>query len=151
MKDVMDLIFEYRRLIARRDVMAVDLSVPARARLAGLEKLFGGGNDNVAANDDGTRRRRHARVEVNIPATVRVGDRVHSVQIVNVGGGGLCIEPAMDLRQGELAILRVVSSDAGRIYQYEVEASWVDDGPERSAVGMPFIGIPRELPLAKAS
>jgi hypothetical protein len=149
MKDVMDLIFEYRRLLARRDLMATELSDQAVARLSALDRLFAGG---AAANDESSGRRRHARVEVNVPATVRIDGRIHPVTITNIGGGGVCVEPAPQMKQGERAIIRIVSGDSERIYQYEVEASWIDRTPERSAVGMPFVGIPRELPMAaKAS
>lgn len=147
MKDVMDLIFEYRRLLARRDVMGVELSDRGRARLAGLEKLFA---TEIAANDQ-TSRRRHARVDVNVPATLRVGGRIHPVNIVNVGGGGICIEAAPTLEPGQQAVLRIVSADGDRIYQYQVQASWTQATPAKNAAGMPFVGIPRELPVARAS
>lgn len=149
MKDVIDLIFEYRRLLARRDLMAAPLSDQAMARLSALDRLFAGG---AAANDEGSGRRRHARVDVSVPATVRVEGRVHAVNIINIGGGGLCIEPAPQMQRGDRAVIRIVSGDNERIYQYEVEATWIDRTPERSAIGMPFVGIPRELPIAaKAS
>src|SRR5262245_11211171 len=114
MKDVMDLIFEYRRLLARRDLTGQELSDQARARLAPLERLCSGG---AAANDEGSGRRRHARVEVSVPATVRVEGRVHAVNIVNIGGGGICVEPAPQIKHGERAIVRIVSGDSERIYQ----------------------------------
>jgi hypothetical protein len=92
--------------------------------------------------------RRHARCDVKYPATVQMGRRVHPVEVVNLGGGGLRVEPAPPLREGERALLRIVSLERGAVYQYSVQAGWVENRAQGSAMGMPFIGAPRVLPLA---
>lgn len=141
MKDLLALVFEYRRLLARSEVTAGALKPRSSQRLDALEKLFGQEpNANNKPHD-----RRHARCDIRRPATVRVGDRVQSVSLVNLGGGGVCICPAPNVKSGETALLRIVADDQSTIYQYQVRANWSKYGDEDSCMGMPFVGIPRVI------
>jgi len=135
MRDLLNLVFEYRSLLARRDMFANN----AESRLDALARLFG-------PNDSSTRRR-HARCDVRVPASVRVRGRTQPVNVVNLGGGGLCVEPAPQVKPGDKAVIRIVSPDQSRIYQFQVQTSWVKRSGSRTAAGMPFIGVPRALPL----
>jgi hypothetical protein len=145
MPNLLKLVYEYRRLVARRDLMQGDLSIASSERLVGLERLFGRDPDD----DSGAtaHRRRFARCELQMPATVRVGRRVQAVNVVNLGGGGLCVSPAPPLKPGERAVIRIVSPENDSIYHYPVQASWVQRSTANSAMGMPFVGAPRQLPL----
>jgi len=138
--DLLQLIYEYRRLIARRELMGGSLSRASEQRLLGLERLFGQDPDDRR----GHRRRRHARCEVRLPAVLQSGERIHRVDITSLGGGGLRVTPVPELAAGERAVIRVVSLDTGMIYLYPVVAKWVAG----AAMGMPFIGAPRQVPLA---
>lgn len=149
MADLLDLIYQYRRLLVRQEILGNAFGEDGQERLANLEKLFGKDPEDTGAVKLGLPyTRRHARCDVKFPATVQMGRRVHPVDVVNLGGGGLRVEPAPPLRQGERAVVRIVSMDSGAVYQYPVEASWTDRGPGSSAMGMPFVGAPRVLPLA---
>ncbi len=136
-EDVLQFVYEYRKLLARRDLLDARLDRASAERLVALEKLF------APEPDDGPHHRRYARCDVSMRATVKAGGRVESVQIVNVGGGGLCVSPAPALRKGERAVVRVVDPQSRSAYHYPVQASWVQgsqDGP--SLMGLPFVGAP---------
>jgi len=140
MRDLLELVFEYRRLLARSEAIAGSLKPHNSKRLAALEKLFG-----QEPNVRGEHPRRHARCDVRRPATLRVGDRVQSVSLVNLGGGGVCITPAPNVQTGETALLRIVADDQSTVYQYQVRANWSTGGEQDSCMGMPFVGIPRVI------
>jgi hypothetical protein len=140
MRDLLELVFEYRRLLARSEAIAGSLKPHNSQRLAALEKLFGQEPDSNA-----TYPRRHARCDIRRPATLRVGDRAQAVSLVNVGGGGVCITPAPNVKAGETALLRIVADDQNTVYQYRVRANWSTGGAQDSCMGMPFVGIPRVI------
>jgi hypothetical protein len=144
MSDLLDLVYEYRRLLARRDVNGGRMSESIERRLLGLERLFGADPDDLGHRS----RRRHARCEVRLPATIKIGDRVEPVDVVDIGGGGLRVEPAPMLKPGGRAQIRIVSHDTGRVYFYQVEAKWVARDASRSTMGLPFVGAPRQMMLA---
>ena len=144
MTDLLELVYEYRRLLARRDLMAGQLTDSLERRLLGLERLFGSDPDDRQHRS----RRKHARCEVKLPATIKVGNRVEPVDIVDLGGGGVRVEPAPMLREGERAQIRIVSLDTGRMYVYMVEAKWADRSSARSTMGLPFVGTPTQMLLA---
>lgn len=141
MSNLLQLVFEYRRLLAKSDAIAGSLRPPASRRLKALEKLFG--KEPAQAGSD--RARRFARCELRLPATVRVNDRVQPVSLVNLGGGGVCVSPAPNLQAGEIALLRIVAEDQSKVYQYQVRQCWASHTGTASQMGMPFVGIPRTL------
>ncbi len=143
MTDLLQLVFEYRRLVVHRSLLNGKLSRANRLRLAGLEQLFGQDPEDRAVRH----RRRYARCEVRMPATLQTGRRVEHVDVVNLGGGGLCVEPAPLLRKGQRAVIRMVSLEQGTAYHYTVEAGWARRTALGSAMGMGFVGTPRREPL----
>ena len=137
MRDLLQLVYEYRRLNARAEAVAGALRPIAQKRLSALEKLFG--------KEPGNSDRRHARCEVNLPATIKINGNLQPVHLVNIGGGGVCVKPAPKLREGQRAVLRVVASDAKTIFQYQVKGGWTWRDESQSQMGLPFVGAPREL------
>ncbi len=148
MTSLVHLVFEYRRLLARRELMDGELSRSSARRLASLEKLFGEEPDENKETMGLQFRRRHARCEVRVPATIKMGGAVQAVDVTNLGGGGVRIEPAPALKRGERAVVRIVSLDTGSIYHYPVTAGWSERSAQQSAMGLGFAGVPRQLPLA---
>jgi len=142
MKDVLQLVYEYRRLVAKRDLMGATLSAKALERLDALERLFGREPEPDGGPAAGLRR--HARCEVDASAVMRLQGTDHTVEVVNVGGGGLCVANAPEMTEGEQAILRIQDGDS--VYQYQVEARWCDHQNRR--LGLPFVGVPRALPVS---
>jgi hypothetical protein len=140
MRDVLHLVYEYRRLLARQDKNT--LGPRAFERLQALERLFG---SEPARRERPDGKRQHARCDVNFPATIRArGGRVQPVNVVSMGGGGVRVTPAPALRPGDEAVIRIVGED-DRLYQYGVKVGWVQRDSESSAMGMPFVGVPREV------
>jgi hypothetical protein len=138
MSDVLQHVYEYRKLLARQAMLGNKLDTGSRERLAALERLF-------AANPLDSHRRKYARCEVAVSATLKSSGRVHAVQVINMGGGGLCVQPAPQLRPGERAVVRIVSSETGAEYHYPVQAQWVHRTGSGSAMGLPFVGAPLQV------
>jgi hypothetical protein len=139
MNDILALVYEYRRLLARRELMGGDLSDESKRRLDSLERMLG-----EPTTDS---KRQHARSEVLIPATLLQGHRVQPVSIIDVGGGGVRVSPAPTIRPGEKATIRIVDGDTGSVYHYPVVVKWYLRNSEESSMGMPFVGAPKQTPV----
>jgi hypothetical protein len=140
MRDLLQLLFEYRRLSAKAEAFAGSLRPGGSKRLAALEKLFGKEPDGESKTG-----RRHARCSVSVPATVKIDGHVQPVKLVNIGGGGVCVSPAPNLKSGDTALLRIVGEDETEVFQYQVRAGWSWRSNTESQMGMPFVGPPRVL------
>ena len=145
MSDLLELVYEYRSLLAK-EAQEDALEAAASQRLQALSRLFGS-EPSQADAEGSVRRRRHARCDLEVSATLKIGEDVHPVAVINVGGGGLCVSPAPELSSGKNATISIVSDDCCKIYQYEVRAGWVQRSRGRSSMGMPFVGAPRAMPL----
>ncbi len=141
MRDLLQLVYEYRRLCARAEAFAGKLPPQAETRLAALEKLFG----EEPASAQASQPRRHARCDLNIPATIKIDGNVQPVKVVNLGGGGVCVSPAPNLKPGQRALLRIVGGDACSVFQYQVKGGWTFREEQDSHMGLPFVGAPVEL------
>ncbi len=141
MKDLLQLVYEYRRLSARAEAYAGSLKPRAETRLAALEKLFG----QEPGCEETTPPRRHARCELSVPATIKIDGNVQPVQLINMGGGGVCVSPAPKLKNGQTALLRIVASDTRRVFQYQVKCGWTCRSEIASQMGLPFVGPPVEV------
>jgi hypothetical protein len=134
MDDILRLVCELRALHGRRE-NGVPLDNAQHRRLDALERLF------VATPEDdtpGPERRRWARLDVEIPAVVESRGLAHAVTIVKLGGGGLEIRPAIDVRRGEPAIVRVAEG-LPREVRLQARAVWQNP----AAIGLQFFGVPR--------
>jgi len=142
--DLLSMLYEYRKLAARDELLGDRLPACDQRRLEALDRLFAADPDDTNPSIRcGQPRRRHARADVDIPATVTVQGRPERVRIINVGGGGVCVEPAPPLRAGEHAVIRVFIG--GREYHYPVCARWARTTANGSTMGMPFTGPPLRL------
>jgi hypothetical protein len=141
-------VFEYRTLRAHRDLLRLPLERADEVRLTALERMFiwrsDANADDSSGNGGPAERRRFSRVEVRIPAQLRVAGSEQEVLIVNLGAGGVVIEPAPKLARGELVLLKVCDESSGRGYILPAQAIWKSHGPAQSALGLSFVGIPRE-------
>ena len=136
--DLLHSVYEYRKLLSREQLLGGRMDATERMRLGDLEHQLS--TDSPARPD--APRRRYVRSELHLSAMVKAGGRVHTVEVVNLGGGGLCVAPAPNLRGGERAVVRIVLHESGREYQYPVQAGWVVRGGPKSAMGLPFVGAP---------
>lgn len=139
MRDLLHLVYEYRQLVARDG----ELPERARERLDALDRLFG--SEPGAAEVTGPLRR-HARCDVEVAAVLTAAGTEYQVTVVNVGGGGLCIERAPELEAGQRAVIRLLAD--GCLYEYPVEIRWSAAAEGGALMGLPFRGAPRKLELA---
>lgn len=139
MRDLLHLVYEYRQLVAREG----ELSERARERLGALDRLFG---TEPGAADAAGPLRQHARCDVEVAAVLTASGTEYQVTVVNLGGGGLCIERAPELEAGQSAVIRLMAD--GCLYEYPVEARWRAASGADALMGMPFCGAPRKLELA---
>jgi len=134
-------VYEYQRLLAQVSLFGDRLGRASRERLEQLERELAAG---AASQPEGPRRR-FARASVDIRATLKASGRVHPVKVVNLGGGGLCIEAAPTLQSGERAVVKLTSSETGESYAYPVVARWTRRSARMSTMGLPFVGVPLRL------
>ncbi len=150
MHDLFELVFEYRNLLARRKTEGTALEMGARTRLDALHRLLGREPFGGGARGSGMfSRRRHARCDVELPATFRIGSHVCAVELSNLGAGGVCAVTAEPLEVRVRGILRVTSPESGRIYECAAQVSWTQhDDSEQDLAGLRFLGAPLEVQLA---
>lgn len=144
--DLLRRVYEYQRLLAQASLFGGRFGRASRERLEQLERELGAGAETIPSGP----RRRFARASVDIRATLKAGGRVHPVEVVDFGGGGLCIKPAPTLQSGERAVVKLTSAETGESYAYPVEARWTRRSGRTSTMGLPFIGVPlRVVPPKK--
>ena len=146
MHDLFELVFEYRQLLARRKVEGTGLAPPVRHRLDALHRLLG--REPFLGHPEGSgsfTRRRHARCDVEAPASLRLGHEVVALELSNLGAGGVCAVTPVALEVGQRGALRLVSPDSGRVYECVAEVSWSSTDDEQHLVGLRFRGAPREV------
>jgi PilZ domain len=146
MQHLFELVFEYRNLLARRKSEGLSLDPPARYRLDALHRLLGrepSRDDDPGAMGSGAfSRRRHARCDVDLPATLRIGAALAAIEILNLSAGGVCAVTPEPLPVGERGLLRITSPDTGRVYECGARVSWSTDEGREHMAGMRFVGVP---------
>jgi hypothetical protein len=148
MSELIKCVYDYRNLLGRRDLLRMHLDAEEKHRLESLDQLLewrpeeGGPSTFPLAL-----RRKFSRFDMRIPATVRVGrgDSAAPIVIVNMGGGGVVVEPAPSLRRGELTVVKIKCSALGREFHFPAQAKWLSESLNRSSMGLAFVGIPIEL------
>jgi hypothetical protein len=149
MHDLFELVFEYRNLLARRKSEGESLEISARSRLDALHRLLG--REPLGDEPSGSgafARRRHARCDVEIAASFRLGTTPSAIELLNLGAGGVCAVTPEPLPIGERGLLRITSPDSGRVYECTAVVSWARVEEEQHLAGLRFIGAPREVQLA---
>lgn len=150
MHDLFELVFEYRNLLARRKAEGAAFEPPARTRLDALHRLLGRepftGTGTAPSGSGMFSRRRHARCDVELTATLRVGTTLSAVELLNLSAGGVCLASPALLPVGERGVLRITSPDSGRVHECTAQISWArDEGETQHLAGLRFIGAPSEV------
>lgn len=149
MHDLFELVFEYRNLLARRKSEGAALEMSARSRLDALHRLLGREPFGEQPSGSGAfSRRRHARCDVEVAASLRIGSSLCAIELLNLGAGGVCAVTPEPLPVGERGLLRITSPDSGRVYECAAQVSWTRDDEEQHVAGIRFVGAPREVQLA---
>lgn len=144
MSDLIKSIHDYQHLLGHGTRLRRPLDEPSARRLSELQQLLETSPGEDWPAPEGSTRRRWPRLDVSLPAMVEVGEYSASVTISDIGGGGLCIEPAPRLRPGERTVVTVADSRGRRAYLFPAQVAWRSDG----AVGLEFVGVPREFTVA---
>lgn len=149
MGELFELVFEYRGLLAARRADESALSLPERQRLDALHLLLGREPVEAGETSEGDLgRRRHARCEVHLSADLRVKGHVMPVDVVNLGGGGVCVIASEPLDRGARAALRLRTPEKGQVWECIARAAWVSQDGERTLAGLRFVGAPVALRMA---
>lgn len=150
MGELFELVFEYRSLLARREVSEHALNLPERRRLDALARLLGCEPKDVFVIDDadgGPGRRSHARCEVTLHATLRSGGVLVRVEVTNMGAGGVCVTSSEPLDVGARGALRIRT--ANRAHECLSRVAWV--GRDGRTAGLRFVGAPIAFRMAAGS
>ena len=143
--DLLSLVYQYRYLLGRRDLLRQPLGAEREARLEALADLFAWRPQTGATQPARLERRRLTRCEVSIDAVVEAhgGLAVRST-IVDLGGAGMALESPAAMVPGEHVTIKVQEPRSGREYRFPAEVRWCRAG-ERSALGVRLDGLPVEL------
>ena len=167
MGELIQLIFEYQSLVARRDRLHERLDPQQSTRVQALERLVM--TPEGASLEGEPDKRRHPRVELDLPATLYRGVVPHEVVITELGGGGLGLGPgAPALEPGEAVVVHYADPDTAfecrmlcrvcwsrrRLARGTRSESHQSSGShqgfdEPSAVGLAFTGMPLLLRSAR--
>jgi hypothetical protein len=132
--DVLSLVYQYRSLLGRREVLRQSLSDEQSGRLQALEMLFGWAD----AGAPGRERRRMARCPVAIPALVEFGGHMGACTIIDISGNGLALDRAPTTLPGETITVLVQHLHTGLEYRLPAEVCW----RKHEALGARFEGLP---------
>ena len=167
MDDLIELVFEYRSLLARSGADASGLTLPARHRLEALHRLLGreplddgqqvepapSGADLLDQGGDPPGllgRRSHARCDVELSGLLRLGGELLPVVVLNLGAGGVCVSAPEPLAADQKAALRISSPETSRVYECVAEVTWSHEQSGGGAwlAGLRFVGDSCEVDLA---
>jgi hypothetical protein len=143
--DLLSLVYQYRYLLGRRDLLRQPLGGERSARLEALEDLFAWRPNPGLVLAGGIERRKMTRCEVAIDATLEAhGGLAVKTTIVDLGGAGLSLESPAAVALGEHVTVKVQEPRSGREYRFPAEVRWCRAG-ELSTLGVKFDGLPVEL------
>jgi len=132
---MLDLVFEYRRLIGKCE-LGMGLDLDEIEQLTGLEQRL---LADAEFDDDG-RPSVVPRAMVSLPAIVR-GDQINDrVELIELGPGGMVCRNAPFIARGER--IDVVVELADRSYHFSGVGAWLCDDGDDYKVSIVFVGIP---------
>lgn len=152
MDDLIELVFEYRSLLARSGADAGGLTLPARHRLEALQRLLGREplDDEGASPAGPLGRRSHARCDIELSGLLRLRGELLPVVVLNLGAGGVCVSAPEPLAADQKAALRISSPETSRVYECMAEITWSHEQSGGGAwlAGLRFVGDSCEVELA---
>jgi hypothetical protein len=136
--DLLSLVYQYRTLLGRRQVLRQSLSDDQEGRLQALELLFGWSSGAPSRGGVGRERRRMSRCPVAIAALVEFGGQLAPCTIVDLSGEGLSLERAPLTLPGESITVLVQDLHTGLEYRLPAEVCW----RKHATLGARFDGLP---------
>ena len=133
--DVLELVYEYRLLLAMQQELAITLDEGDRARLHSLWSMLEG---------KASERNGH-RVMVRFPFPTRVRFTwqagIGGGEIVNLSGGGVAVKATHSVDPNTPVILRVDALEGGAEFIFPCRVVWSRTGKE-TTMGLAFDGAP---------
>jgi PilZ domain len=139
MGDVLEMIYEYRMLVAKADQLAIPLEEAEAARLVALSKLLQG----QAPAEDARRQMPRWPFPATVELTVAGG--FAEAKVGNLSGGGLAVEMASTSPLGPRTIVRVTDPQDGLEYLFPCRVAWRKVRGASVNVGLAFDGVPSSV------
>jgi len=136
--DLLSLVYQYRTLLGRREVLQQCLSDEQEGRLQALEMLFGWSGGTGGPAGVGRERRRMSRCPVAIAALVEFAGQLGACTIVDLSGEGLSLDRAPLTLPGETITVVVQHLHTGLEYRLPAEVCW----RKHAVLGARFDGLP---------
>jgi len=135
MTDLLDMVYEYRLLLAKAEQLQIPLDDGEMARLVGLARLLEGEAPSKEARRRMPRLPFPSAVQFTIPGGFAIGE------VRNVSGGGLSVVTRARVDEHARTIVRVTRPSEGVEYVFPCRVAWrATDG--RPMVGLAFDGVP---------
>jgi hypothetical protein len=125
------LCYEYAYLSGRLQ-MGLGLTINEAARLGSLRQLL--------ETPDGPRR--HKRLPVAVPVTLRSSAGLHEGLLLNVSGGGMLVIADLPLGEGDKVQVRLGSQTE---YTFPCQVQWTAPGAAARRLGLQLAGVPLEV------
>lgn len=137
MESIVELVYEFRELWARREAEPWALSIGEEQRLTALEKVL-----RVRGVDGG--RRRHARIAALGRGLLHIGLARTDVELIDIGGSGARVSSLLPVALGQRVTLQLWSLATGYSLEFPGEVKWRSG----TRMGIEFHGAPdRTLPV----
>ena len=134
MRNLLEMIFEYQRLVSREERLDITLEEAERVRCMGLRRLLQGEVPD-------TRNRFFARARMAMPVQFTRPGGFEIGEIRNLSGGGFCIATPRPPEPGTRLVVRVAEPAFGCEYVFPCRVVWrAERGPGRMGVQMD--GVP---------
>lgn len=135
MTDLLDMVYEYRLLLAKEERLQIPLDEDETARLMGLARLLEGEAPSKEARRRMPRLPFPSAVQFTIPGGFALGE------VRNVSGGGLSVVTRARVDEHARTIVRITRPSEGDEYVFPCRVAWrATDG--RPMVGLEFDGVP---------
>jgi hypothetical protein len=138
MTAVLDVVFQYRRLVGKCDT-GRGLEIDEIDEMTAIEARFVPGDDDLRAHEG----RRFGRERVDFQALLKGGPLNDQVRVTEMSPGGLVCRAAPYAEEGQT--LEVVIDDADRSLSYRFKATvqWLkDDVGDDFQLGLALVGTP---------
>jgi hypothetical protein len=137
MAHFLELIYDYRLLVARDRLPGVELGAADRVRLFGLKRMLTGESGGRDAREM-PRPRFAAIVQFTVPGGFGAG------KVLDISGGGMAVESRQLPDVGTRMLVRVVESHDGVEYAFPCRVVW--RSRVRRRLGLAFDGAPTRTP-----
>jgi len=135
MNDLLDIVYEYRLLLAKAEQLQIPLDDSETSRLVSLAKMLEGEAPSMEARRRMPRLPCPSMLQLTVPGGFATGE------IRNISGGGLAILSRAPVVVGARTIVRITQVTAGLEYVFPCRVAWKTTDA-RPMIGLEFDGVP---------